>query len=35
MTPFSYERAADAADAVRRAAGPAAKYLGAAPISST
>jgi len=28
MTPFSYERAADAADAVRRAAGPAAKYLG-------
>lgn len=28
MTPFSYERATDAADAVRRATGPAAKYLG-------
>ncbi|MFC7332420.1 FAD binding domain-containing protein [Rhodocista pekingensis] len=28
MTPFVYARAADAADAVRRAAGPGAKYLG-------
>lgn len=28
MRPFTYERAADAADAVRRAAGPEAKYLG-------